>query len=160
MKIGIDTGGTFTDLVAFDSSQNVLKFHKIASSPKDPSRSIIEGIIDIIKQTGTDPAKIELLVHGTTVATNTVLQRTGSRIAMITTAGFRDIIHIQRQDRPRLYDLSARRVKPLVAREYRLELEERTRFNGTIAVPLNIQQLEQIIEILRQQNTQTVAFPE
>ena len=157
MKIGIDTGGTFTDLVAFDSSQNVLKFHKVASSPKDPSRSIIEGIIDIIKQTGTDPAKIELLVHGTTVATNTVLQRTGSRIAMITTAGFRDILHIQRQDRPRLYDLRARRVKPLVAREYRLELEERTRFNGTIAVPLNIQQLEEIVEILRQQNTQTVA---
>ena len=157
MRIGIDTGGTFTDLVAFDLTQGSLAFHKVSSTPDDPSRGIIEGVVALLERAGADPEALELLVHGTTVATNAVLQRAGARVAMITTAGFRDVLHIQRQDRPRMYDLRARRAKPLVARELRLEVAERIRFDGTVAQPLDVAQLDALVEVLRQREVQAVA---
>ena len=87
-----------------------------------------------------------MLVHGTTVATNAVLQRTGARVALITTAGFRDVLQIQRQDRPRLYDLRGRRARPLVPRALRFELRERVRFDGSVQTPLDRRQLAGLID--------------
>ena len=99
-RVGIDTGGTFTDLVAFDTSSGRMVFHKVAATPEAPARAIVRGVVELIDLAEIDCGEVELLVHGTTVATNAVLQREGAKAALITTAGFRDVLHIQRQDRP------------------------------------------------------------
>ena len=134
-RIAIDTGGTFTDFVLFDEGSEELCFHKTPSTPDDPSRSLVEGIVTILENTDHSPAEIELLIHGTTVATNAVLQRKGARAAFVTTAGFRDVLHIQRQDRPHMYDLRSRRAEALVPRALRCEVEERILHDGTIEIP-------------------------
>ena len=157
IRIGIDTGGTFTDLVAFAPASGSLAFHKVATTPEDPARGIIRGIREIVDRTGARAEEIELLVHGTTVATNAVLQRAGARVALITTAGFRDVLQIQRQDRPRLYDLRGRRALPLVPRALRYELHERVRFDGSVQTPLDRGQLDGLVDVLRRERVEAVA---
>ena len=157
IRIGIDTGGTFTDLVAFAPDGGSLAFHKVASTPDDPARGIIRGLREIVDRIGARAEEIELLVHGTTVATNAVLQRAGARVALITTAGFRDVLQIQRQDRPRLYDLRGRRARPLVSRALRYELRERVRFDGSVQTPLDHAQLDGLIDALRREGVDAVA---
>ncbi len=156
-RIGIDTGGTFTDLVAFDADSGHLVFHKVASTPDDPSRSIVQGAVEIVGLADLDPRAVDLLVHGTTVATNTVLQRAGAKAALITTFGFRDVLHIQRQDRARMYDLRCRRARPLISRELRLELNERITYDGMIRTPLDQAELSGLIERLEQERVEAVA---
>ena len=157
IRIGIDTGGTFTDLVAFDPDGDRLAFHKVATTPDDPARGIIRGASEIVAQVGARSEQVELLIHGTTVATNAVLQRAGARVALITTAGFRDVLQIQRQDRPRLYDLRGRRARPLVPRALRFELRERVRFDGSVQTPVDRGQLDTIVERLRRERVKAVA---
>ena len=157
IRIGIDTGGTFTDLVAFAPASGSLAFHKVVSTPDDPARGIIRGIREIVDRVGARAEEIELLVHGTTVATNAVLQRAGARVALITTAGFRDVLQIQRQDRPRLYDLRGRRARPLVPRALRYELRERVRFDGSVQTPLDRGQLDGLVDALRRERVEAVA---
>ena len=157
IRIGIDTGGTFTDLVAYAPDGGGLAFHKVVSTPDDPARGIIRGIREIVDRIGAGAGEIELLVHGTTVATNAVLQRAGARVALITTAGFRDVLQIQRQDRPRLYDLRGRRAPPLVPRALRFELRERVRFDGSVQTPLDHAQLDGLIDALRRERVDAVA---
>ena len=157
IRIGIDTGGTFTDLVAFDPDGDRLAFHKVATTPDDPARGIVRGASEIVAQVGARPDQVELLIHGTTVATNAVLQRAGARVALITTAGFRDVLQIQRQDRPRLYDLRGRRARPLVPRALRFELRERVRFDGSVQTPVDRGQLDTIVERLRRERVEAVA---
>ena len=157
IRIGIDTGGTFTDLVAFAPDGGSLAFHKVVSTPDDPARGIIRGLREIVDRIGARAGEIELLVHGTTVATNAVLQRAGARVALITTAGFRDVLQIQRQDRPRLYDLRGRRARPLVPRALRYELRERVRFDGSVQTPLDRAQLAGLIDALRRERVDAVA---
>ena len=157
IRIGIDTGGTFTDLAAFAPASGRLAFHKVVSTPDDPARGIIRGIRELVGRIGARAEEIELLVHGTTVATNAVLQRAGARVALITTAGFRDVLQIQRQDRPRLYDLRARRPPPLVPRALRFELRERVRFDGSVQTQLDRAQLDRLIDALRRERVEAVA---
>ena len=156
-RIGIDTGGTFTDVVAFDPESGRLLFHKVHSTPDAPGRALVTGIQEAAARLGSDPRAVALLVHGTTVATNTVLQRTGARVAMITTAGFRDVLHIQRQSRPRLYDLRARRAEALVPRERRLELNERIAWDGSVLTPIDPAELAGLVERLRAEKVEAVA---
>ena len=157
IRIGIDSGGTFTDLVAFDPDGERLAFHKVASTPDDPARGIIQGAREIARRVGARPNEVELLIHGTTVATNAVLQRAGARVALITTAGFRDVLQIQRQDRPRLYDLRGRRARPLVPRALRFELRERMRYDGSVQTPFDREQLHAICDALRRKRIEAVA---
>ena len=157
IRIGIDTGGTFTDLVAYTPDGGGLAFHKVVSTPDDPARGIIRGIREVVDRIGAGAGEIELLVHGTTVATNAVLQRAGARVALITTAGFRDVLQIQRQDRPRLYDLRGRRAPPLVPRALRFELRERVRFDGSVQTPLDHAQLDGLIDALGRERVDAVA---
>ena len=156
-RIAIDTGGTFTDFVLFDEASEELCFHKTPSTPDDPSRSLVEGIVTILENTDHSPAEIELLIHGTTVATNAVLQRKGARAAFVTTAGFRDVLHIQRQDRPHMYDLRSRRAEALVPRALRCEVEERILHDGTIEIPLDEEQLDAIARTLAERDVEAVA---
>src|ERR1039457_4787808 len=130
-RIAIDTGGTFTDCVWLDGG--ALKTLKVFSTPDDPSRAIAAALEKILGATGTATARAGLtLLHGTTVGTNALLQRKGARVALITTSGFEDVIEIGRQARPRLYDFFFDRVAPLVVRELRFGVAERTDSEGRI----------------------------
>src|SRR5918996_5869937 len=116
MQVGADTGGTFTDLVTADG-----RVVKVLSTPSDPGQALRDGL-GRLTEGGAAP---ELLAHGTTVATNTLLQRRGATVALVTNAGFADVIEIARQDRPSLYDQWADRPVPLVPRDLRLEVTGR-----------------------------------
>ena len=157
MRIGVDSGGTFTDVVAYDPARGRLVFHKVASTPDDPAEGIVRGALGAAERAETQAADVAMLIHGTTVATNQVLQRSGARVALITTAGFRDVLHIQRQSRPRMYDMRARRTEPLVPRELRFEVRERMRFDGTVQTPLDRAGLAAVIDAIRDAGVQAVA---
>ena len=157
IRIGIDTGGTFTDVVVYRNADNHLSIYKVHSTPDDPSRAVLAGVRAGLAQTGAAYSDIELLVHGTTVATNALLQRRGARAALITTAGFRDVLHIQRQSRPSLYDLRSRRTEPLIPRRLRLELVERIGPQGEIQLPVDRTQLAAHVQQLRDAQVEAVA---
>src|SRR5947208_4785751 len=112
MRCGADTGGTFTDVVADDG-----RVAKVLSTPDDPSRAVREGLATL--------GAPDVLAHGTTVATNALLERRGAPVALVTNSGFADVIEIARQDRPSLYDIWADRPEPLVPRHLRLEVAGR-----------------------------------
>ena len=157
MRVGVDSGGTFTDVVAFDPDRGRLVFHKVASTPDDPAAGIVSGALGAAERAAAQPTDVAMLIHGTTVATNQVLQRAGARVALITTAGFRDVLHIQRQSRPRMYDLRSRRTAPLVPRELRFEVRERMRFDGTVQTPLDRADLAAVIGAIGGADVQAVA---
>ena len=156
VRIAIDTGGTFTDLVLSDPDTGRLVFHKVPSTPSDPSRALVEGVSELVAQAGYARGDIRFLIHGTTVATNTILQRKGARTAFITTEGFRDVLHIQRQDRPHLYNMRIRRTPALVPRSLRYELPERTLHDGSEALPVDRDRLNELIEALRKEGIEAV----
>src|SRR5437667_11039314 len=133
-RVGVDTGGTFTDFVF--EAQSELRIFKLASTPDDPSRAIIEGLRRIAAETGSRLSEIEV-VHGTTVGTNALLQRRGARIALVSTAGFEDVIEIGRQARPQLYNLNAVKPPPLVPSELRFGVAERVTATGEVLERLN-----------------------
>ena len=155
-RIAIDTGGTFTDLVLLDP-QGQLHFHKVSSTPDDPGRALIDGVCQLLEAAGYERNSLDLLIHGTTVATNTILQRNGARVAFLTTEGFRDVLHIQRQDRPQMYDLRARRPAALVPRQLRLEVRERLGPKGEVELPVDGDALMQSLVQLREQKIDAVA---
>ncbi|MBL9216808.1 MAG: hydantoinase/oxoprolinase family protein [Opitutaceae bacterium] len=156
-RIGIDTGGTFTDLVGINSADGRLLFHKVHSTPHDPGEALCTGVRQLCAREGVAPAAIALLIHGSTVATNAVLERKGARTAFITTAGFRDVLVIQRQNRPRLYDIRGRRPAPVVPRELICEVGERILGDGTVETPLAAPELAAVIERLRAARVESVA---
>ncbi len=125
MRVGVDTGGTFTDLVTADG-----RAHKVLSTPDDPARAIGGALAEVV---GADP---ELLAHGTTVATNALLEGRGATVALVTTEGLADVIEIGRQDRPSLYDQLASRPPPLVPRELRYEVAGRLAADGSELAPV------------------------
>jgi N-methylhydantoinase A len=128
MRIGVDTGGTFTDCVILE--RGAVKILKVFSTPDDASRGILEGVRRLAQP--FPPAGSLDIIHGTTVGTNSLLERRGARVALVTTAGFEDLFEIGRQARPRLYDLEARHAPPLVPRDLRFGIEERTAASGKI----------------------------
>ena len=129
-QIGIDVGGTFTDFVLHNDETGDISIHKMPSTPTDPSRAAIAGIEALSARDGFDPAQLNRVLHGTTIATNIILQRNGARVGMITTEGFRDILHIGRKNRPlnfSNYQDVPRQTAPLVPRRLRLTVPERVR---------------------------------
>jgi N-methylhydantoinase A len=136
LRIAIDTGGTFTDCIWVERGR--LRMLKVFSTPADPSQAIAEAIARIAAR------RPLTLLHGTTVGTNTLLQRKGARVALVTTAGFGDAIEIGRQARPRLYDLLFERIAPLVGRELRFELSERISAEGAILESPQPEEFEQL----------------
>src|SRR6202163_1856337 len=124
LRIAIDTGGTFTDCVWTEHGH--IRMLKVFSTPADPSQAIVEALQKI-----TDQGALVLL-HGTTVGTNTLLERKGARTALVTTAGFEDAIEIARQNRPQLYDFFFDRIEPLIPRNLRFGVNERTASDGEV----------------------------
>lgn len=148
---GVDTGGTFTDIVLLQDGR--MAVHKVLSTPIDPSRSIIGGLQEL--DAFND---IHVLVHGSTVATNAVLERKGVLTGLITTAGFRDVLEIGRQTRPDLYSIQVQKVPPLVPRARRLEVVERLNERGEVLSPLDESSLEKALEVLQEARVEAVAI--
>ncbi|HME84970.1 MAG TPA: hydantoinase/oxoprolinase N-terminal domain-containing protein, partial [Roseiarcus sp.] len=120
--IGVDVGGTFTDIVYCDMSTGDVAIHKVSTTPDDPSRAIIEGVTEICAAAGAAPESIDYLLHGTTTATNAVLEHKGARTGMVTNQGFRDIVHIARHQRAEHYSIMQElpwQNRPLAPRRHR-----------------------------------------
>ena len=154
IRIGVDTGGTFTDFV-FEQDGEIQLF-KIPSTPSDPSLAIRQGLDRICLEIPVQLADVEV-VHGTTVGTNALLQRRGARTALITTKGFEDVLVIGRQARPELYNLNAVKPPPLVSDELRLGVAERVVASGEVLQALDENELQVLIQKLKRENVESVA---
>jgi N-methylhydantoinase A len=144
-RIGVDVGGTFTDVALLDDDLGRVHLFKIPTTPDDPSTGALAGIRGILDATGTSPADVAAVGHGTTVATNAILEGRTARVGLITTEGFRDLLEIGRQRRPKLFDLGADRARPLVLRRHRRELPERVLHDGRVARALGLDALAAIL---------------
>src|SRR3990167_2527746 len=148
-RIGIDVGGTFTDLVAVDDSGRVV-LAKSVSTPRDPSLGVMEGLGLLAAELGRDLASLlaetERIVHGTTVATNALLERKGSRVGLLTTQGHRDVIEMREGLKPERYNLRMAAPEPLVPRARRLGVRERLRADGGVAVGLDGRSLRRAVD--------------
>jgi N-methylhydantoinase A len=158
LRIGVDTGGTFTDVCLFEEESGRVAVTKLSSTPDDPSRSILNGIANILKQESGQPSDINYFAHGTTVATNALLQHTGARTGLITTEGFRDLLELGRQRRPDLYDLQVDKPVPLVTRDLRLEVDERITHECRIEYPLDPEAVRQASQKLKAEGIKSVAI--
>lgn len=157
LRLGVDVGGTFTDVVAIDD-RGAIHYAKVSSTPADQSAGVIEGLRRLLADVGGRPGDVTVFVHGTTVATNALLERRGARAGLLTTRGFRDVLHIGRQSRPHLYDLHARRPAPLVPRRFRREVDERTLFTGEIAIPVDPEAVAAIVREFAAAGIEAVAI--
>ena len=144
--IGVDVGGTFTDFFAFDDTTDRIVLHKVPSTPANPALAVISGLREFSARHGIDLATITRLSHGTTVATNALIQRRGGKVALVVTAGFRDLIEIGRQIRPKVFDLQADYPAPLVPRELRFEAAERITADGSTVRALEPQALDALVK--------------
>jgi len=152
LRIAVDTGGTFTDCVWIEEGQ--LRILKVFSTPEDPSEAIATAVERILASSKGEV----VLLHGTTVGTNALLQRKGARAALVTTAGFEDAIEIGRQARPKLYDLAASRVEPFVARGLRFGLAERTRPDGFVDRSPSTRDLHELRSRVQASGAESVAI--
>src|SRR5688572_16798735 len=154
-RIGVDTGGTFTDFVYAVGGE--IRVFKVASTPDDPSRAITEGLRRIIEEHSARVTEVEV-VHGTTVGTNALLQRRGARIALVTTSGFEDVIEIGRQARPELYNLNAIKPPPLVPGNLRYGVSERVASSGEVIEPLTDDEVAGLLRQVRRGKPESIAI--
>ena len=157
-RIGIDSGGTFTDVCLFDDASGQVAVWKVPSTPDDPSRAIARGTQEGTERVGAKPGDVAYFGHGTTVGTNALIQHRGVRTGLITTDGFRDLIEIGRQKRPDLYDLQVDKAAPLVTRDLRFGVAERLRHDGSVETQLDEDGVRQAARELRDAGVKAVAI--
>ncbi|MEM6761457.1 MAG: hydantoinase/oxoprolinase family protein [Pseudomonadota bacterium] len=159
IRVGVDVGGTFTDIV-LDRPDAGIIVHKVPSTPADQSEGVMRGIVEICGMAAIDPGTIDMVLHGTTVATNMVIERKGARVGMLTTRGFRDILHMARHKRPHNFSLQFDvpwQSKPLVKRRDRLPITERLRPpSGEIEVPLHEDEVRAAAELFKKRGLDAV----
>ena len=158
IRIGIDVGGTFTDLVAVDDGSGEARHFKLPSRPLDPAAAIADGVAALLQQCSASGEAIAFLGHGTTVVTNLIIERRGAKTALLTTAGFRDVIEVGRQTRPDLYDYTVERAPPLVSRHRRIEIAERLDADGHVLVALDEDAVVRAAAVLREEGVEAVAI--
>ncbi|MEA3389909.1 MAG: hydantoinase/oxoprolinase family protein [Pseudomonadota bacterium] len=160
--VGVDVGGTFTDIVLYDADSGAVHVHKVPSTPDDPSRAVMSGIVGVCAIAGIAPSAIHHVFHGTTVATNAAIQHRGVVAGMITTAGFRDIIHIGRHQRPQHYSIQQDipwQSRPLVKRRHRMTVAERlVPPTGDVLVPLDEEAVRAAARQLRDDGVEAIAI--
>jgi N-methylhydantoinase A len=152
LRVGVDVGGTFTDVAAIDSKTGETVTLKIPSTPHEPQSAVLEAFDMLLARSRSEPDAVEFLGHATTIATNALLGQLGlelPRVALVTTHGFRDVVEIGRQNRSDVYDLFVQRPRPLVAREDRLTVRERIDYRGEIVEPLDEASLAQVCAALQ-----------
>ena len=156
--IGVDVGGTFTDFYLHNTTTGSFYIGKRPSTPHNPAEAIVIGLLDICEKHNVALGSISRLSHGTTVGTNTLIQRSGSKVALITTKGFKDLLEIGRQTRPHMYNLYTDFPAPLVDRDHRFELSERMNFNGDVIVAPNKSDIEEVIDKVIQSEAKACAL--
>jgi len=157
-KLGIDVGGTFTDFVLLSEDEGGIEVGKTLTTPEDPSKAVITGSEEILKRTGVPIEDLFTLIHGTTIVTNTLIERKGAPTGLITTMGFRDILETGNEVRYDLYDLSIERPKPLVPRRFRLGVSERITAEGKIRVPLDLNEVRNAGRYFEKEGITSVAI--
>ncbi len=155
--VGVDVGGTFTDFFAYDPHARITRLFKIPSTPHNPAAAIADGLREMCESFGIDTKDISRLCHGTTVATNALIQRKGASVAVITTRGFRDLLEIGRQTRPHLYSFQLDNPEPLVPRERRFEIAERITDGPKVLVPLDEPSLQQAVAAVKASGAEACA---
>jgi N-methylhydantoinase A len=157
-RIGIDVGGTFTDFTLVNETDKKVSFHKVPSTPHDPSEAIGQGIADLLEMHRITPSEVGHIGHGTTVATNLVIERKGAATGLITTRGFRDVLEIGRQVRPHLYDYGVGKPPALVPRRHRIEVGERIDAHGKVQIPLDEDAVRVAAEAFRDADLEAVTI--
>src|SRR5262247_2961171 len=155
-RLGVDVGGTFTDLVLVGPDGRALT-RKVLSSTANYAEAILSGTRALLADAGLGPEAIAEVIHGTTVATNAILERRGARTGLITTAGFRDLLEIGRLRLARLYDLDFERPAPLVPRRWRREVTERTSHRGEVLTPLDPASVAAAVDRLVAEGVESIA---
>jgi N-methylhydantoinase A len=167
MRIGIDVGGTFTDIIGLNEENGEICFAKSSTTPHNLADGVINGIAELLKKVGIAPADIteahkaiDGIVHGTTIGTNALIERKGTLTGLITTAGFRDVLEIGRVQRPpeALYDFTIDNPPPLVPRYLRLEVKERIGAEGEVVVPFDEQSAREVANALKEQGVKSIAI--
>ncbi|MBS7789474.1 hydantoinase/oxoprolinase family protein [Roseococcus sp. SDR] len=156
-RIGVDVGGTFTDVVlALPGGRIVV--NKTTTTPQDPGEGVAAGIAAVIAEAGLAAGQVTEIVHGTTVASNTILQKAGARTGLLTTQGFRDVLEIGRIRTPGMFDMTWRKPEPLVPRRWRLEARERTAADGSVVTPLDAESVREAAAFFLAEGVEAVAI--
>ncbi len=157
VRVGCDIGGTFTDIV-LQRADGRLHIRKASTTPDDPGRAVVQGIRNLLADVGVSPAAVIEIVHGTTTASNTILQKTGARTGVLTTRGFRDVVEIGRIRTPTMFDLAWTKPEPLAPRRYRLEVSERLAADGSTVRPLDPAEVRAAGDFFLREGVETVAI--
>jgi N-methylhydantoinase A len=165
LRIGVDTGGTFTDLCAYDEETGRTHVRKVSSTPADPGQAIVRGLGELLAQIGPDSGQgsgrgvgeVSYFAHGTTVGTNALLTGRGVRTGLITTKGFRDLLELGRGRRPHMYDAQADKPVPQIPRDLRLEVTERVRHDGRVEIPLDEDEVRTAVRTLKDAGVVSIA---
>src|SRR5713101_5559630 len=159
-RLGVDVGGTFTDLIYVDDEAGKILVHKVPTTPEDPSQGTVQGVRELTEQAGTSPAQLDQVFHGTTIATNIVIEHNGAKVGLITTEGYRDILHIARRKKPLNFstyqDLPWQKY-PIVRRRYLLTVPERIVKDGSVLVPLEEEKARAQVRKLKEAGVEAVA---
>ena len=153
LLLAIDIGGTFTDLIAFDGDSNSVGHAKALTTPEN----LVKGVLDCVAKSGLKLEQVQRLIHGSTIAINTLIERHGAKTALLVTKGTRDVYAIGRGNRPDAYNLRFQRPRPLVPRQWTFEIDERMRANGSKLVPINEAQIAQVAHVLKENGFNSVA---
>ena len=156
LRIGADVGGTFTDVVAIDDNGRVWT-HKVPSTPPHFEEAVLAAVAQLLGNMDGAGATVAEVAHGTTVATNAVLEHRGARTALVTTRGFRDVLELRRIRAPQLYDLFFEKPATLVERALRFEVGERITADGTVLEAPNLAEIEQIAVLLEREQVESLA---
>lgn len=154
--LAVDIGGTFTDVVL--RLANRLHATKVLTTHQDPSDAVIVGIRQVFSESGANPSQISLVLHGTTLATNAIIERRGAKTALLTTAGHRDILEMAFENRFEQYDVNIERPAPLVPRKLRVPITERVSASGDVLVPLDVSSVHDAIDLLIAEGIESVAI--
>ena len=157
-RVGVDIGGTFTDLIVIDSATGAFTLGKVLTTPDDPSQAVETVLAETLQQAGINPSELQHIVHGTTLVTNALIERKGARTALLTTQGFRDSVEIGRENRYELYDLMLENPRPLVPRYLRFDVPQRTLADGETLLELDEGYVERLACELEASGIQAVAI--
>ncbi len=157
LRLGVDIGGTFTDLVALDQKQSFWRV-KVPTTPLDPARGALEAVQVFLQDYYVDPRTVRVVIHATTLASNALLTGKLPKTGLVTTEGFRDVLEIGRQNRPELYNLQVERLPPLIPRHYRFEVAERVSHEGEVLKPLDMVQTRKLAREIRRLGMQSLAI--
>src|SRR5205807_4816068 len=146
-RVGVDIGGTFTDIVVLDSD-GAIHIKKVSSSADDYARALVDGLDEALREAGLAGVQIEEIRHGTTVASNAILEHKGAKVGLITTKGFRDVLEIRTLRMPKLYDIGWTKPQPLVERYLRQVVDERVDAAGRIERRLDLKDAERSVDAL------------